>query len=413
MREIPVILVIILYLFTLLIDVYILKDILSYSVRRRKIYVWGYIATAVLFLAYVSVIVFWPAGNGARSIIPLMWMLYVYFSVYIPKVVYVFFSVAGRFLGRHRKKHSINYGVVFGIVFSLTVCLLMWWGVIFTRNEIVVERVDFISDRLPDSFNGYKIVQFSDAHVGTWGRDTTFVSRIVRKINSLNADIIVFTGDIVNRETSEMEPFLRVLSKLKARDGVYSVLGNHDYGDYMRWRYPSERESNNALMSIWQKQIGWNLINNSHRFITHNGDSIVLIGVENWGEPPFRQYGRLTDAYPLNSDSLYNLNDSRFKILLSHNPEHWNREVSKITNIDLTLSGHTHAMQMMFDIFGYEWSPSKWRYPQWKGMYERSNPDGGLTRLYVNIGCGEIGVPARFGSAYPEITEIMLRTSGE
>ena len=160
---------------------------------------------------------------------------------------------------------------------------------------------------------------------------------------------------------------------------------------------------------MWQKQIGWNLINNDRRYITHNGDSIVLIGVENWGEPPFHQYGRLTDAYPLSRDSVYNLNDERFKILLSHNPEHWNREVSKITNVDLTLSGHTHAMQMVFDIFGYEWSPSKWRYPQWKGLYERKNEAGDTTRLYVNIGCGEVGIPARFGIAYPELTQITLK----
>lgn len=400
---------IIVFIFTLLVDSYILWDIISYCRRRKRLCIGLHIALSILFLGLVITIACWHGDSENKSIIPLMWMLYVYASVYIPKLVYCICSGIGRLFKSTRKGRKINYGIYIGAPVSLIVFIFMWWGTLFTRNEIVVENVNIVSDKVPSAFDGYRIVQFSDAHVGTWGNDTAFVSRLVDRINSMKPELIVFTGDVVNRETSEMEPFLRILSRLHARDGVYSVLGNHDYGDYMEWKFASERDSNNALMAMWQKQIGWNLINNDRRYITHNGDSIVLIGVENWGEPPFHQYGRLTDAYPLSRDSVYNLNDERFKILLSHNPEHWNREVSKITNVDLTLSGHTHAMQMVFDIFGYEWSPSKWRYPQWKGLYERKNEAGDITRLYVNIGCGEVGIPARFGVAYPELTQITLK----
>lgn len=410
MREIPVISIILIYVLSLLVDWYILKDIRTYAARHKKLLLSVHTVLTVASMGLITAIVCWPKDSDDRSLLPMMWMLYVYFSIYIPKLIYVVFSAVGRLFKSKRRGIRINYGAIIGAPLSVIICLFMWWGVFFTRNEIVVEKVDVVSPRLPQAFDGYRIVQFSDAHVGTWGRDTSFVSKLVDEINSLKPDLIVFTGDIVNRETSEMEPFLGVLSGLKAPDGVYSVLGNHDYGDYMDWDFPSERDANNALMGIWQKQVGWKLMNNSRDFITHDGDSIVLIGVENWGEPPFRQYGKLSDAYPLSKDSVYNLNDSRFKVLLSHNPEHWNREVSKISNVDLTLAGHTHAMQMVFRIFGYEWSPSKWRYPQWKGLYERENQNGDTTRLYVNIGCGEVGIPARFGVAYPEITELTLHS---
>ncbi len=399
------------YVLTLLVDLYILCDINTYCNRgRRKLYSILYGIATLACLILVGFISFYPIGT-ADSLLPLMWMIYIYFSIYVPKLIYLIFSAVGRIFKSRRRGRKVNYGIMTGIPVALIVFILMWWGVLFTRNEIVVEKFDFVSEKLPAAFNGYRIVQFSDAHVGTWGTDTTFVSELVDKINSLHPDLIVFTGDAVNRETSEMEPFLRVFRRLKARDGVYSILGNHDYGDYMYWKYPSERDSNNMLMKVWQKQIGWKMLNNAHDFITLQGDTLVLIGVENWGEPPFHQYGDLGKAYPLSRDSVYNVNDDRFKVLLSHNPEHWNREVSKISNIDLTLSGHTHAMQMVFRIFGKEWSPAKYKYEQWKGMYERENTKGDKMNIYVNIGCGEVGIPARFGAAYPEITEITLRSA--
>ena len=228
-------------------------------------------------------------------------------------------------------------------------------------------------------------------------------------INALQPDLIVFTGDIVNRETSELEPFITVLSRLKAKDGVVSILGNHDYGDYVDWKNREDRERNNRRLAFYQKEMGWDLVNNGRRFLTRGNDSIMVVGVENWGDPPFPTYGDLDKALSPSADSLYHQNDSRYKILLTHNPEHWNRIVSHETNIALTLSGHTHAMQMMIDIWGWKWSPAKYRYELWGGMYERLNDNGESTKLYVNIGAGEVGMPARILGAYPEITFFTLR----
>lgn len=226
---------------------------------------------------------------------------------------------------------------------------------------------------------------------------------MVDTINALSPDLILFTGDIVNRHTSELLPFKQTLSRLKARQGVYSVLGNHDYGDYMDWNFPIDKENNNLQLKNIQKEMGWNMLNNQHTILHQGSDSIVLIGVENWGEPPFSVYGNLKKAYP-------NLTDSNFKILLTHNPEHWSREVVKISNIDLSLSGHTHGMQLIFQIGDWKWSPAMWKYKQWGGLYEKENTQQKTSKLYVNIGLGEVALPFRLG-ATPEITLITLKKS--
>lgn len=286
---------------------------------------------------------------------------------------------------------------------------MLWWGALVTRHQINIVNITYVSDRLPESFDGYKIVQISDLHVGTWGEDTGFISAFVDSVNAQHPDLILFTGDIVNRQTTEMAPFLSVLTRLKARDGVYSVLGNHDYGDYINWPTPQDKAENMALMKAWQRQIGWRMLNNETVDIINGGDTIKLIGVENWGEPPFRQYGHLTDAYPISRDSVCNLMDHRFKILMTHNPEHWRRESSEISNIDLTLSGHTHAMQMAIEIGSFRWSPAIFKYEEWGGLYRRNNRNGNPVDIYVNVGAGEVGMPFRLGAAKPEITVITLR----
>ncbi len=389
-------------------DIYIYFDIRAYCRKEKKRH-WPafYLVTCAFCYGLLIAILCSPLRDRSSSISSVMWMLYTFLSIYIPKFLYVIFSLVGRILPAYRRR-KVNYGAMLGFPLAIIVCLLMWWGVVFTRHDIEVIPVEIFSEKLPPAFDNYKIVQFSDAHVGTWGKDTTFISKLVDRINSLDPDLIVFTGDIVNRETGELEPFMKVLSRLNAKDGVYSILGNHDYGDYIDWEYSSERATNNALLQVWQKQMGWTMLNNEHRFIRHDNDSIALIGVENWGEPPFHQYGNLGKAYNLSGDSINNVNDDKFKILLSHNPEHWNQEVTKISNIDLTLSGHTHAMQFMIRLGDWKWSPAGFRYQQWGGLYERLNPKGEPMKLYVNIGCGEVAIPSRIG-AIPEITEIILK----
>lgn len=404
--RIPLFGAILLPLFTILTDVFLYESIRrKYGAKNWVTVIYG--VSAILCWIVLAVILLMPRRSVDGDIMPIMWSLYAYISVYIPKFIIAVFSLIG-LIPQIFKKRRLRLGLYVGLPVGLLVFCTLWYGALVGRYRLDVNDIVFTSEKLPAAFDGYSIVQFSDAHVGTWGNDTTFVSQLVDSINSLKPDLIVFTGDIVNRTTEEIRPFEKVLSRLRARDGVISILGNHDYGDYITWNSPEEKKANlDSLIQI-QKRMGWKLLNNEHLFLHCGNDSIAIIGVENWGEPPFATYGNLGKAFPLSPDSAYHVNDGNFKILLSHNPEHWNRHISKKTNIDLTLSGHTHAMQVMLNLFGWRWSPSDYIYEQWAGRYDRKTDKGEPVSIYVNIGCGEVGMPYRIG-ADAEITRITLK----
>lgn len=396
---------------SVLVDLYILNDI---SRKARKGF-WRkfYLVTSVVCWVFIIVTLCLPRRSEDSGILTVMWMLYSYLTVYVGKLGYVICSLIGRLVRAISHSRSKRHPArLVGAAVGITLFIMMWWGVGVTRRAIQVNEVEVESPKIPRSFNGYTIAQISDIHVGTWGTDTTFVSALVDSVNALHPDLILFTGDIVNRRTEELKPFISVLSRLKAPDGVLSILGNHDYGDYVDWSNPDDRLANNRELAADQERMGWDLLNNTRRFIAKGSDSIMVIGVENIGDPPFPTYGDLEKALPASSDSIYHQNDTRFKILMTHNPAHWDKEVSHKTNIDLSLAGHTHAMQMMIKIGGWEWSPAKFRYEQWGGMYERLNDRGHKTRLYVNIGAGEVGMPSRILNAYPEITLFTLKHLG-
>lgn len=393
----------------ILLDLYIFFDIRSYTRRRRhrKIALAVYAVFSLLCWALLAVALFLPKRSAEVSILPQMWMVFILLSIYIPKLIYVIFSAIGRLVSRGRSR----LGAAIGWPVATLVFVIMWWGVLFTRHDIHTNDVEIVSDRLPAAFDGYKVLQFSDAHVGTWGNDTVFISRLVDSINSKNADLILFTGDIVNRCSAELDPFVPVLRRLRAKDGVMAIWGNHDYDGYMDWNEPGDALKDlHRRDSLVTQELGWTVLANSRRFIKAGSDSIAVIGVENWGEPPFTTLGDLTRAYPVDSVN-HGPNDSMFKILMSHNPAHWEKVVKYVSNIDLTLSGHTHAMQMMLKLGDWRWSPSKYRYPLWGGLYTETASDGTPMRLYVNIGVGEVGFPARVGAAYPELTLFTLKSS--
>lgn len=365
-----------------------------------------YWITALLCYALLIVTICLPRRDADSGISAVMWLLFTYLAIYVCKLFYTLCSLLGRLWDAMFSTTNRYYPFRwFGLGLGLAVMALLWVGVGYTRHRIMVTHEVFKSEKLPPDFDGYKIVQLSDLHVGTWGDDPSFLKNLVDTVNSLNPDLIVFTGDIVNRQSGELQPFIEVLSELKAQDGVYSVLGNHDYGDYVDWPSPLEKEKNLLRLKDYQRKMGWIMLNNESTFIHKGNDSILLIGVENWGEPPFPKYGDLDKAIKSAGDA--KAIEDRYKILLSHNPEHWNQDVSKESDINLTLSGHTHAMQMMFKIGGWKWSPSKYRYEQWGGRYSRNN-DKGNPEIYVNIGSGAVGMPARLMAAYPEVTLITL-----
>lgn len=363
-----------------------------------------WIVQAVGCWIWLLVTIFLPR-RGDSDILPVMWSIYWFLTVYTAKVVFGIGLIIGALSKSAGWKRMWRF---VGLALSIGVIGAMIWGATGGRRMIDVREVEYASERLPEGFDGYRIVQFSDIHVGTWGADTTFVSRLVDSINAQKPDLIVFTGDAVNRQANEILPFIPALSRLKARDGIYSIMGNHDYGMYRDWPTPEAKLADVHLLQGIQKEMGWKMLNNDHDFLVQNGDTLTIIGVENWGEPPFNQAGDIKKAYPGHDDKYHHLNDDRFKILLTHNPEHWRQVVSSTTNVDLSMAGHTHAMQMTFGSSDSRWSPSEWRYKEWGGLFTRDNASGNPVSLYVNIGAGEVGMPFRIG-AEPEVTVFTLR----
>lgn len=409
--RIPVIGAVLLVILTLLADFYIFSDICRFaSAKRKRVYKWIFwITTAICWCALAAILLF-PIRNADDSILPLMWLLFSYLSVYFAKFIYCICSLIGRLfcIGKKRKK-KFNYGIYAGECLGALLIIILWVGVGYTRHQIEVNDVEIYSARLPEAFDGMRVLQFSDAHVGTWGRDTTFVSQLVDSINAQKADIVLFTGDIVNRRSSELDPFVKVFSRIKAPHGVYAVLGNHDYAGYVDWPNPEDANKDVARLVGLMKSMGWTVYGNQSGFVKQGNDSIAIIGVENWGEPPFGQRGNLMASYAAKGDTVHSLYDDTFKILLTHNPEHWGRYVKDHSNIDLSLAGHTHAMQMMLKVGNWKWSPSKYKYERWGGLYTEKSKDGTPINLYVNIGSGEVGFPARIGAAKPELTLFTLR----
>ena len=396
--RLPVIMMSILFIVNFCADFIIWRDV-KRSFKNR----WQTKAVIALLLsiwALLIIAVLSPRRDAGADLQPIMWMLYTFLSLFIPKLLYALFSLLSRVSLFWRAKHLSVLKYIGGIL-SIVSFVAMWWGALVTRNDIEVTRQTVKFENLPKSFDDYKIVHISDIHAGTWGTDIAFLSNMVDTVNALNPDLVLFTGDIVNRNTKEIYPFVNALSRLKAKQGVYSVLGNHDYGDYMDWSSAIERERNNRELIDVQNKMGWRMLNNEHCWVRKDNDSIAIIGVENWGEPPFSVYGDLRKAYS-------NLNDENFKVLLTHNPEHWKREVSEISNIDLSLSGHTHGMQFVLQFGDWKWSPAEWKYKEWGGLYTKENPEGKELKLYVNIGLGEVALPFRLG-ATPEVTLITLK----
>lgn len=260
-----------------------------------------------------------------------------------------------------------------------------------------LKNVKLAYDNLPAAFKGLKIIHISDIHCGSFTNKKA-VQRGVEKILAQKADIILFTGDLVNDRTSETDDYLDVFDKLSAPMGVYSILGNHDYGDYARWPFEGVNKDQNMYnLKKVHAGMGWRLLMNEHVVLERGGQEIALIGIENWSNKArFPKYGKMELAHP-------GTEKYPFKILMSHDPSHWDAEVkTKYSDVDLTLSGHTHGMQFGVEIPGFKWSPVQYMYRQWSGLYE-----DGKQKLYVNPGFGFIGYPGRVG-IMPEITVIEL-----
>lgn len=251
---------------------------------------------------------------------------------------------------------------------------------------------------LPDAFDGFKITQISDIHSGSFDNQTK-VQYGVDLVNQQKSDLVLFTGDLVNNRADEIKPWIKIFNKIKAEFGVFSILGNHDYGDYMRWESPAAKRKNMEDLYDAHNEMGWDLLLNESRYIEKDGERLAIIGVENWGSG-FKKAGDLNKA-------LNKVSEKDFKILLTHDPSHWEAQVIPHPfKIHLTLSGHTHGMQFGIEIPGViKWSPAKWRYKQWAGLY-------GENKQYLNVnrGFGYLAYPGRVGM-WPEVSVITLSKS--
>ena len=273
------------------------------------------------------------------------------------------------------------------------------YGIYKGRYNYKVYKYDLIFDDLPEDFDGYQITHISDIHSGSL-KNKNNVEYAVKLINEQKSDLILFTGDLINNKSNELIKWKDLLSTMKASDGKFSVLGNHDYGDYVNWNNKQEKEDNFSDLLNFQKQMGFKLLLNENIKIKKGESNISLIGVENWGKGRFKKKGDIDKA-------CIGLNERDFKIVLSHDPSHWDKIlIDHKTHFHLTLSGHTHGMQFGIEIPGWvKWSPAKWAYRQWAGLYNEKNQF-----LNVNRGFGVLGFPGRVGIP-PEISVITLKKS--
>jgi hypothetical protein len=293
-----------------------------------------------------------------------------------------------------KRSKIIARTVLFIGVLTLTLVL---YGILFGFSHYKVHRVVVEHEDIPESFNGYTIAQLSDMHLGTFGRIQQ-VEKGLKLLQNENPDLILFTGDLVNNLSSEAIPYIDLLKSLKAPYGKFAVLGNHDYAHYAGQLAEIDQEADELKLRNILNAMGFSILENLNTAIHRGNDSIVIAGVENWGIAPFPQYGDLSKA-------LAGVIDANFVVLLSHDPSHWTEQVLGFpVQVDLTLSGHTHGMQLGIETKFFRWSPVKYRYRNWSGMHEQ---DGKY--LYVNRGFGGIGFPGRIGIR-PEITIVELRS---
>lgn len=310
--------------------------------------------------------------------------------IVVPECLLALFLGLGALLRRWKKAHRCAEVLAWcagGASFAA-----MLFGSFWGYKQIHARQYVYQSAQLPEAFDGYRVVQISDLHLGTLHRDPAVVKRIVDSVNRCHPDLIVFTGDLVNYHARELDEFMPVLHRLQAKDGVISIMGNHDYMLYYRWPSEKARWANIRELQTKQRLMGWRLLLNENRVIRRDSDSIAVVGVENDGRPPFPSRGDLTKAQT-------GLQPGCFKLLLSHDPTHWRRRVLPETDIPLMLAGHTHGMQFKIGNF----SPASWFYPEWGGPYAE-----GDQTLYVSLGVGEVLMPFRLG-AWPEINIITLK----
>ena len=392
-------------LFFLLLDFYVFLKIWKSFKTSRKKRIFTITYWAVTGIIYVLLIIMFSYGQPVYNL--KIHVLFYHFAgllllIYIPKIIVAAFCLVCDFVwmvSLFFHKIDLNFRKIYSVIritgmgIAVIPVLLILYGYFIGRHDFRTEHITLSFKNLPESFDNLKIVHISDIHLGSLLFRKEMVKGEFERINQLEPDLILFTGDMVNSYSGETKGWSDIFNTLDSRYGIYSVLGNHDYGLYFSFEDSTDRKKDVQKLIEFQENAGFDVLLNESKIITKNHDSLVIIGVENWSKPPFPQYGDLSKARQY-QDSIV------FEILLTHDPSHWNMEVAGKKSIELTLAGHTHGAQFGIEMENWQWSPVKYLYPQWGGLYEENNQF-----LYVNRGFGYIGPPLRVGIR-PEITVI-------
>jgi predicted MPP superfamily phosphohydrolase len=334
----------------------------------------------------------------------IMLIIGIFLMLYLPKLLFNLTQLLGDlsvFISSLFRSSSGSLKLWFlvpGAVLALLIFVSFGMGMARGRTQLKVFEESIRIPSLPAEFIGLRVVQISDIHLAGFYNHPEHIRKMVSMVNKLEPDLICFTGDMVHNFSEEADPFVEILKQLEAPLGKYAVLGNHDYGTYFNWGSGEEEAANLERVKNQIRASGFDLLLNENRTLSINGSSLSIIGVENWGKPPFPQLGDLELA-------LRGVDPDHIKILLSHDPSHWDLQVKDKEDIALTLSGHTHGMQFGIEIGKFRWSPSKWTYKQWAGLYRKNGQ-----QLYVNRGLGYTGFPGRVGIR-PEITLLTLKNN--
>lgn len=332
----------------------------------------------------------------------MMWIIFFFMLNALPKTVFALLSLPDLILRRRDGRPGRTFAAV-GLAAAAVLFGVLVWGATEGRNKIAVTELTLTSPRLPQAFDGLRVVQFSDVHIGSLTNRDTMLRRLVETVNSLDPDIVVNSGDLANLRCTELTPeVLSILSGIRSRYGVYAVMGNHDLGFYIADTVALPPEENVARIAAAQESLGWKVLINRTEYLRIGDDSIAISGV-NYPED-YKLNGHNSKMSGVDFSQTYDgLPDGVYNLTISHAPQLW-RELTEHGRSDLTLAGHTHSMQMKMRLFGRQWSPAQFTYKEWSGLYD----DGQGRYLYINDGFGCVGFPMRLG-AYPEVTLITLR----
>lgn len=390
---------------TLLIFYKGIRNIFFKNSSRKKKIIWLLIDLFISTIIFVFIVIYYfqiRNNSDYHSFTKIFYSVTFFFLTFVPKFAFAIVHIIRTII----IKILIVFGIIkpeknrpsyIALIHSIIIFFIILTGITFGKTDVKVRESGISSSLLPESFNKLRIVQISDFHIGSFCDNKSYLKKVVNIINELKPDIVFFTGDLVNNFAEEAEGFDSIINKINAPLGKFAVLGNHDFGDYTVWRTPETKKTNLNEIVTHYISMGFTLLRNENCYIVKGNDSIAIAGVDNWGLPPFKQYGDVMKA-------IQGIPQNTFTILLSHDPSYWNTVIKYIKKISVTFSGHTHGMQMGLEYLGIEWSPVKYRYPQWGGLYNY-----GDQYIYVNRGLGFIGFTGRIGMA-PEITLFEIKS---